>query len=169
MMLGLKKGKKIRNQMEALIQETEAEAKVEIVTTDMIKVKALKGLYFHQEITKTEAQEIKPRIIVKNMRKRNIFPKGRTTSEKFETIVIRTNGNNRNVRLAEQQHEVHIIPETQLSQNDEGEDVQVSTEKNNFLFHGQGAVHGRHNQKQFCLQKYLIYLAILFLKTKKTF
>ena len=81
-------------------------------------------------------------------KKRNIFPKGRTTSEKFETIVIRTNGNNRNVRLAEQEHnEVHIIPETQLSQNDEGEDVQVSTEKNNFLFHGQGTVHGRDNQK----------------------
>ena len=41
--------------------------KLEIVTTDEIKVKALKGLYFHQEITKTEAQEVKPRIIVKNM------------------------------------------------------------------------------------------------------
>ena len=40
-----------------------------------------------------------------------------------------------------------MIPETQLSQNDEGEDVQVSTEKNNFLFHGQDAVHGRDNEK----------------------
>ena len=79
---------------------------------------------------------------------RNIFPKGRTTSEKLETIVTITNGNNRNVRLAEQEHnEVYIIPETQLSQNDKDEDVQVSTEKNNFLFHGQGAVHGRDNQK----------------------
>ena len=25
--------------------------------------------------------------------------------------------------------------------------VQVSTEKNKFLYHGQGAVHGRNNQK----------------------
>ena len=41
--------------------------KIEIVTRDETKVKALKGLYFHQEITKTEAQEVKPRIIVKNM------------------------------------------------------------------------------------------------------
>ena len=47
------------------------------------------------------------------------------TSEKFETIVITANGNNRNVRLAEQEHEVHIIHETQLSQNDEAEDVQA--------------------------------------------
>ena len=53
-----------------------------------------------------------------------------------------------NVRLAEQEHnEVHIIPETQLSQNDEDEDVQVITEKNNFLFHGQAVVHRRDNQK----------------------
>ena len=64
---------------------------------------------------------------------------------KFETIVITTNGNNRNVRIAD--HEVHIIPETQLSQNDKGEDVQVSTKNNNFLFHGQGAVYGRDTQK----------------------
>ena len=53
-----------------------------------------------------------------------------------------------NVRLAEQEHnEVHIIPETQLSQNDEDEDVQVITEKSNFLFHGQAVVLGRDNQK----------------------
>ena len=149
-MLGLKKGKKAGHQIEAIIQEGEAEVKLEIATTDEIKVKALKGLYFHQKITKTEAQEVKPRIIVKkhNQHKRNIFPKGRTTSEKFETIVITTNGNNQNVRLAEKEHnEVHIILETQLNQNDEGEDVQVSTEKNNFLFHGQDAEHGRHTQK----------------------
>ena len=41
---------------------------------------------------------------------------------------------------------MHIIPETQLSQNDEGNDVQVITEKNNFLFHNQGAPHGKENQ-----------------------
>ena len=70
MMLGLKKGKEIRHQIEAIIQEAEAEVKVEIVTTNETKVKALKGLYLHQEITKTEVQEIKPRIIVKNMSKR---------------------------------------------------------------------------------------------------
>ena len=62
--------------------------------------------------------------------------------------MITTNRNNPNVRLTEQElNEVHIIPETQLNQNDESEDVQVSTEKSNFLFHGQGAVHGRDNQK----------------------
>ena len=62
--------------------------------------------------------------------------------------MITTNRNNPNVRLTEQElNEVHIIPETQLNQNDKGEDVQVSTEKNNFLFHGHGAVHGRDNQK----------------------
>ena len=66
-MLGLEKGKKTRHQIETIIQEAEVEVKLEIATMDKIKVKALKGLYFHQEITKTEAQEVKPRIIVKNM------------------------------------------------------------------------------------------------------
>ena len=64
------KRKENRHQIEAIIQEAEAEVKVEIATTDKIKVKALKGLYFHQEITKTDAQEIKLRIIMKNMSKR---------------------------------------------------------------------------------------------------
>ena len=73
MMLGLKRGKKTRHQIEAISQETEAEVKLEIVITDEIKVKALKGLYFHQEITKTEGQEVKPRIIVKNMIKIKFF------------------------------------------------------------------------------------------------
>ena len=71
MMLGLKKGKKTRDEIEAIIQEAEAEVKLEIVTTDKIKVKALKGLYFHQKVTKTEAQKVKPRIIMKSMIKRN--------------------------------------------------------------------------------------------------
>ena len=84
-------------------------------------------------------------IIVKNIKKnKNIFVKGKTTTEKFETIVITTNENNRNIWLAEQEHnEVHIIPEARLSQNDEVEDEQVSTEMNNFLFHSQVAVHER--------------------------
>ena len=43
---------------------------------------------------------------------------------------------------SQRKNEVHIITKTQLSQNAEGEDVQVSTKKNNFLFHGQGALHG---------------------------
>ena len=82
------------------------------------------------------------------VKRKDVFPKGRATTEKFKTIVITTNGNNRNDRLAEQKHnEVHIIPETQLGQNDEGEDVQVSTKKSEILFHGQGAVHGRDTQK----------------------
>ena len=70
MMLGLKKGKKTGHQIETIIQEAKVEVKLEIVITDEIKVKALKELHFHQEITKTEAQEVKPRIIVKNMIKR---------------------------------------------------------------------------------------------------
>ena len=38
------------------------------------------------------------------------------------------------VAFLEQEHnEVHIIPEAKRSQNDEGEDVQVSTEKNYFF------------------------------------
>ena len=70
-MLGLKKGKKTKHEIEAIINEAEAEVKLEILTTDKIKVKALKGLYFHQEITKTEAQEITPTRIVKIIIKRN--------------------------------------------------------------------------------------------------
>ena len=42
MMLGLKKGKKARHQIEAVIHEAESEVKLEILTTDEIKVKALK-------------------------------------------------------------------------------------------------------------------------------
>ena len=67
MMLGLEKGKRTGHQIETIIQEAEAEVKLEIATTDKIKVKTLKGFYFYQEITKTEAPEVKPRIIVKNM------------------------------------------------------------------------------------------------------
>ena len=49
--------------------------------------------------------------------KRKIFPKDRKTSEKIEAIVITTNGNGWNVRIAEQEHnEVHINPKIQLSQ-----------------------------------------------------
>ena len=44
-------------------------------------------------------------------------------------------------------NELHIIPETQLSQNNEAGDVHESTKKNNFLFHGQCAGHGRDPQK----------------------
>ena len=47
MMLGFKKGKKTRHQIEAIIHKAEAEVKLKIVPTDEIKVKALKGLYFH--------------------------------------------------------------------------------------------------------------------------
>ena len=72
-----------------IIQEAEAEVKPEIVTT-------LKELYFHQEISKTEAQDGKPRIIVKNMikRKEKFFQK----VEKFQTILITTNGKTRRAR-----------------------------------------------------------------------
>ena len=71
MMLGLKKGKKTKHEIEVIINEAEAEVKLEILTTDKIKVKALRGLYFHQEITKTEAQELTPTRIVKIIIKRN--------------------------------------------------------------------------------------------------
>ena len=43
-MLRLKKGKKIRHQIEAIIHETEAEVQVEMLTLDEIKTKALKVL-----------------------------------------------------------------------------------------------------------------------------
>ena len=66
-MLRWKKGKKTRHQIEAIIHEAEAELKLEILTIDEIKVKALKGLYFHQEITKIEAKQVTLRIFVKNM------------------------------------------------------------------------------------------------------
>lgn len=56
MMLGLEKGKKTKHQIEAIIRETEAGVKLEILTPDERKIKALKGLYFLQEITNTEAQ-----------------------------------------------------------------------------------------------------------------
>ena len=65
-----KRKKKNKTPNRAIIQEVESEVKPKIVTTDEIKVKALKRLYFHLEITKTEAQEVKLRIIAKNMIKR---------------------------------------------------------------------------------------------------
>ena len=64
------KRKKNKTPNRAIIQEVESEVKLKIVTTDEINVKALKRLYFHLEITKKEAQEVKLRIIVKNMIKR---------------------------------------------------------------------------------------------------
>ena len=77
MMLRWKKGKKTRHQIEAIIHEAEAELKLEILTKDEIKVKALKGLYFQQEITKIEAKQVIPRVFVKNMikTKENFFQK----------------------------------------------------------------------------------------------
>ena len=41
--------------------------KLEMIRTDEIKVKTLTGLYLHQEITKTESQEVKSKIIVKDI------------------------------------------------------------------------------------------------------
>ena len=55
----------------------------------------------------------------------------RAASEKLETIVITSKGYNQNLRIAESKLITkYIIPETQLRQNDEGEDVQVSIETN---------------------------------------
>ena len=60
-------------------------------------------------------------------------------------MIITTKDDNRSVRIAdENENETIIIPETQLSQ-DVG-NVRVSTETNNFLYHSQGATHGRDNQ-----------------------
>ena len=70
MMLSLKKRKNTRHQIEEIIHKEEAEVKLEIVTTDKIKVKELKRLCLHQKVTKVEAEKVKPRIIVKNMLKR---------------------------------------------------------------------------------------------------
>ena len=38
-----------------------------MIRTDEIKVKTPTGLYLHQEITKTESQEVKSKIIVKDI------------------------------------------------------------------------------------------------------
>ena len=46
MMLGLKKG--IKKQIEATIHEAETGGKIEILTLDEIKTKALKVLHFYQ-------------------------------------------------------------------------------------------------------------------------
>ena len=54
----------------AIIYKGEARVRFEILTPEDIKAKALKLLYFHQEITKTEAQEITPKIIIKKRIKR---------------------------------------------------------------------------------------------------
>ena len=50
--------------------QSRSRSELEILTTADIKVKALKGLYFRQEITKIEAQDITSRIMVKNVIKR---------------------------------------------------------------------------------------------------
>ena len=120
------------------MHEAEAGVKLEILTPDKIKTKALKGMYFHQEITKTSTRNNSQNNSEKyDQKKRNIFLNGRTTSEKFEAIVIATNGDNRNVRNAEQEDdEVHIMPETQFSQSNKGKLVPVSIEMNNIFQYG---------------------------------
>ena len=69
--------RKTRHQIEAIIHEVEAELKLKILTKDEIKVKALKGLYFQQQITKIEAKQVTPMVFVKNMikTKENFFQK----------------------------------------------------------------------------------------------
>ena len=170
-MLGLKYGKKTRHQIEAIIQKAEAEVKLEITTTDEIKVKALKRLYFHLKVknrsTRSKTEDNREKY---DQKKRNIFPKDRITLEKFETILITTNGSNRNVRLAEQEHnEVHIIPETQFSQNNEGKDVQVSTEWNNFFFHWSGCSTWKRQSKINLSSKTLNLSGYSLSKNQKTF
>ena len=75
--LVLERRKKTEHQTEAIIQETDAKVKLEIVASDQIKVKALKELDYHQAIVETEAQKVKPRIIMKSMirRKETFFQK----------------------------------------------------------------------------------------------
>ena len=96
MILGLKKGKKTKHEIEAIIREAEAKVKLEILATGKIKVKILKGLYFHQQTNKTKLQEITLRIMVINMikRKETFFRKIGQLQKKIETVVITTNGNN---------------------------------------------------------------------------
>ena len=49
--------------------------------------------------------------------------------------------------LASQEHnKVRITSETLIGPNDKGEDVQVSAEKNNCWFHGQGAVQKKQSK-----------------------
>ena len=54
----MKKGKKTKHQIKAIICETEAGMKLEILTPDGIKEKALKGLYFHQETIKQKEKKL---------------------------------------------------------------------------------------------------------------
>ena len=83
-MLGLKYGKKTRHQIEAIIQKAEAEVKLEITTTDEIKVKGLKRLYFHLKVknrsTRSKTEDNREKY---DQKKRNIFPKDRITFRKI--------------------------------------------------------------------------------------
>ena len=67
----IEKRKETRHQIEAIIYEAKAEVKLEILTLGEVKAKTMKGLHFYQEITKTEAQEITPRTIVKKKEKKH--------------------------------------------------------------------------------------------------
>ena len=71
----------------------------------------------------------------------------RRNQHKFETIKITTRGDHRNVSVerASSNNDL-IIPETQLSENEEEENLSVSRQANNFLFHSQGATHGQDFQ-----------------------
>ena len=88
--VSLKNGKETRHQIEAIIHESEAEVKLEIVT-DEIKVKALEIRNNQHRIKRSKTQDNREKY---DQKKRKIFAKGRTTSENFETIVITTNRNN---------------------------------------------------------------------------
>ena len=85
------------HQIQAIIQEAEAEVKLEIVTTNEMKKKSTERIVLspksnQNRSTRSKTEENREK---HDQKKRNIFPKGRTTSEKFETIIITTNGNNR--------------------------------------------------------------------------
>ena len=67
MMLGLEKRNENRRPNRGNHSRSRSRSETRNSNNRRDKSKALKGFYFHQEITRTEAQEVKPRIFLKNM------------------------------------------------------------------------------------------------------
>ena len=137
MMVGFKKGNKTKHIIEAIIHEAGAGVKLEILTLNEIKKSTERNVLLprnnQNRSTRNNTQNNSEKY---DQKKRNIFLNGRTTSEKFDAIVIATHVNNRKVRIAKQEDiEVHIFPETRISQNNKDKDVPISTEMNNFFHH----------------------------------
>ena len=114
-MLGLKKGIKTRHEKEAIIQEAEAEARN--INNRRGKSKITERIVLPPRNNQNRSTRSNTEDNRENMlnRKETFFQKVGKLNKRFETILITTNGNNQNVRIAEQEYnEEHIIPERQL-------------------------------------------------------